>query len=223
MKKHDDLHEGERIEIIIDNDKHQEVYVSKIEEVIDRVTLIIASPISGKYFTYFSVGQEIKIVFFRDESAYAFNARVIDRIKYNNSVSAVVNAISKTHKVQRRNYFRLGVMVDMTISYKVGYNSVIKHLDAVDISGGGIKIMSAEKISLGTDVQINMNIPGIKGSIINGRVVRCAPSIKNSSIYDIGIEFVDISANCRQKIIQYIFARQRKILRRGLKEQIKNP
>lgn len=219
MKNNDDLQAGEKIELLLkrDNDKYTEVYFSKIEDVIDSKTYAISRPVSGGRYTYLSLGQEIGVAYFREDAEYVFDARVIERIKYGETVSAVISVISERRKLQRRNYYRLGIMIPVMLEYKHMGITVVNKLDTADISGGGIRLISPENINIGQEVTMSIAIPGVEGNLIKGRVVRSIHSERNKKRYDIGVEFLDIHPRIRQLIIQYIFAKQRELLKKGVK------
>lgn len=216
IKNRFDICIGEKIELFLDKTKKDERYLSKVEDIIDSVTFVITRPIGRRCFAHLIPGQTIEIVYFREDSAYCFDADVIECISSGQTMTAVVRAVSEKRKLQRRDYFRLSVMVPVTVGFWLHGKKVIKKYDTVDISGGGIRIQSSEKIEVGSKVELSIDICGIKDREITGSVVRCMLSEK-STLYNIGIKFDDISPRDRQTIIQFIFARQRELLKKGIK------
>lgn len=219
MRNNDDLQAGEKIELLLkgNNDKGTEVYLSKVEDVIDNETYAISRPVSGGKYTYLSLGQEIEVAYFREDAVFAFDARVIERIKYGAAVSAVIKVISERRKLQRRNYYRLGIMLPVMVEYKQEGGTVVKKLNTADISGGGIRLISPEHMNIGQEVTMSIGIPGVEGNLIKGRVIRSIHSERDKKRYDIGVEFLDIHPRIRQLIIEYIFAKQRELLKKGVK------
>lgn len=86
-------------------------------------------------------------------------------------------------------------------------------LTKVNISDGGIRIISA--VSLGRDdpVEIRLMLPTAPSMIfyIYGKVVSCEPAGENSELC---VEFTDIDDDIREHIAKYVFHKQREILRK---------
>ncbi|HBM80134.1 MAG TPA: hypothetical protein DD426_04745, partial [Clostridiaceae bacterium] len=95
MKQKREISRGEKIEVWLDADGSSERYLSKVEDVLDENTIIITRPVAPGKFTYLSLDQVVKIIYFRNEEAYYFDGKVIDRIKYKNSISIKIYAVSK--------------------------------------------------------------------------------------------------------------------------------
>lgn len=217
MKIDKNIHSGEKIELMIDSDSGYHRYFSRIEEVIDDKTFIITRPVGERNFAFLFEGQTLKVIYFREDSAYAFDAVVKEKMNQEEKLTATINAVSEIYKLQRRNYFRLAVMVPILLTFETGGKKVSKKLYTSDISGGGIRIASKDKIDEGTAVEIEVFIPGAEGQIIKGRIVRCMRSEKDLNLFDIGIEFTEINPRIRQVIVRYVFSKQRELISKGLK------
>lgn len=209
------LETGEKIELLIDRKGKPGRYLSKIDSIVGRDTFIITRPVGEEEYTYLSVGEVIKIVYFREDGAYFFTARVIERIKSEDVISAKVTSISEFYKMQRRNYYRLRIMVPVDIIFEDDMNILHKHFDTIDISGGGIRINCNYRFKINMDVEVTLHIESIQAFKIKGRVIRVTKSDKDIGMYEAGIEFVDVDSDIRQGIIQYIFERQRSILKKS--------
>jgi PilZ domain. len=90
------------------------------------------------------------------------------------------------------------------------YEGIIK-----DISGGGVKLATNKRLNINDEVLIEFTLPGSVNFSLNGVVTR---NVKNGANFDVGISFKDIDTNSREKIVSFIFAEQRKLLKRGLME-----
>jgi len=215
------LKPGEKIDLEINEGEKVGQYLSKVEDVINENTFVITRPISNEGYTYLSVGQVVRVMYYRMEALYYFDAEVIDRIKSNESVSAKLNIISDRYKLQRRNYYRLNIMVPVVLSASIasdkGIEKYTRKYDTVDISGGGLKIKCEIQLDINTEVDLSINIPGLEFEKIRGKVVRTQMIQKIPDIHEIAVEFTKISTNARQTIIKYIFAKQREIIKRGYK------
>lgn len=217
MKQENTISAGEKIELLIDRKGNPERFFSKVESIVTEDTFIITRPIGDEQLMFLSLGEIIRIVFFRDDGAYYFDAQVIERIKHQESISARVVALSEKYKLQRRNYYRLSTMVPVAITYFDKESKIIKSLDTIDISGGGMRIASTIRFGKDLEMDIEIKIPGMEDYIIKGKVVRSEWSDKGEGILETGIEFLNVTPLVRQMIIEYIFTKQRELLKKGYK------
>lgn len=216
MKNDSSLKPGEKIELLLNRKGSSERYLSKVETVISDDTFIITRPIGDEQYMFLTLGEIVRVIFFRDDGAYYFDAKVLERIKSQESISTRMVALSDKYKLQRRNYYRLNTMVPVTLTYFENGAMVSKKMDTIDISGGGIRIATVNKMNVGMEVGVTAEIQGIEDYEIIGRVVRSMLSEKGD-LYETGIEFTNIHQRIRQAIIEYIFTRQREILKKGFK------
>ncbi|MCM8774404.1 MAG: PilZ domain-containing protein [Candidatus Omnitrophica bacterium] len=105
---------------------------------------------------------------------------------------------------ERRKYPRLNVVV-VTCSSEEG-SSLEKVCVTRNISAGGICLILDKKREVNTTLSLKINLPDSSPSIIaKGRVVWSKSIILNSNevLYDLGIEFIDIEEDARQRIFRY--------------------
>ena len=82
----------------------------------------------------------------------------------------------------------------------------------VNISGGGLRFFSAERFNPGDRLFLKTFLPTHAHIIkIKCEVVRSAPT--GNDKYETAVKYVDMDETTRDKIIRYIFAKQRKLLR----------
>ena len=90
----------------------------------------------------------------------------------------------------------------------------------MDISGTGLRMVTGENLPMNTLIFANFilsKFPFIYIELL-GKVVRCEPIKKGE--YSIAINFVDISHEDREKIIEYIFQKQRHTLRKKRAKEV---
>ena len=219
MNNKENLKVGEKIELEINKGSESGQYLSKIEDIIDEKTFIITGPMGGEQLTYLSVGETVKVIYYRKDAMYYFEAEVKERIRNGKSLSAKLYAKTDRYKLQRRNYYRLGIMVPVkiTIPKSSEYNTeeIIKKFDTIDISGGGISILSNFTIQVGRMVKLSINTMGMEHEVIDGKVIRCIVSTYAINTFEIAIEFHEINPSIRQEIVQLIFSKQRELIKKG--------
>lgn len=87
----------------------------------------------------------------------------------------------------------------------------------VNISGGGMKFTCKDSFKSGEVLLLKTFLPTYAHVIrLKCEVVRVMPSAKGG--FDVAVKFLDMDEATRDKIIRYIFARQRKLLRTGKDE-----
>lgn len=96
------------------------------------------------------------------------------------------------------------------IAEKNGFN--IPEAREVNISGGGLRFTSQDSFSAGDRLILKTFLPTYAHAIkIKCEVVRVVPSDKGG--FDVAVKFTEMDETTRDKIIKYIFAKQRKLLR----------
>ena len=116
-------------------------------------------------------------------------------------------------KIQRRNFVRVD-MVEYAF-YKLQNDNeeeAWKKGIILDLSGGGMKIKTEEKLSLRDSVTVNIFIGENEKIQVVGEAVRVEKCKINE--YICGLKFKEISERTRDKIIQKVFEQMRK--QRGL-------
>jgi len=85
-----------------------------------------------------------------------------------------------------------------------------------NISGGGLKLLCNKNFVPGDKLDIRLFLPDQAQDIeVTGEVVWTCDNIDGG--YKVGIQFVDIDERVRERVVRYIFAWQRRMLRSGKK------
>ena len=96
------------------------------------------------------------------------------------------------------------------ISEKNGFN--MPEVKEVNISGGGLRFFSKEAFDAGQKLVLKTFLPVYAHVIkIKCEVVRSLPH--DGGGYSVAVKYVDMDETTRDKIIKYIFAKQRRVLR----------
>jgi hypothetical protein len=96
------------------------------------------------------------------------------------------------------------------ISEKNGFN--MPEAREVNISGGGLRFFSKEAFASGQKLVLKTFLPVYAHVIkIKCEVVRSLPN--EGGGYSVAVKYVDMDETTRDKIIKYIFAKQRRVLR----------
>ncbi len=85
-----------------------------------------------------------------------------------------------------------------------------------NISGGGLKMLCNKNFAPGDRLDIRLFLPDQSQDIeVTGEVVWTCENIEGG--YKVGVQFVDIDERVRERVVRYIFAWQRRMLRSGKK------
>ena len=92
----------------------------------------------------------------------------------------------------------------------------------VDIGGAGMKMTVDSPVEHGRIIQINLVLSKFPFIFIDvfGEVVRAEPVNEDGkNVYLLGIKFLDLDINEREKIIARVFQRHREVIRKGNSEE----
>jgi len=94
--------------------------------------------------------------------------------------------------------------------------TILENVESIDISGSGMSLIVSAPVEIGQLLQISMSTMGLPAGLfdLHGKVVRITPMDENEKeSFRIGVEFIDISEEERDRLIEYSFSRQRKLIR----------
>lgn len=113
--------------------------------------------------------------------------------------------------VKEKRKFRR-VKEDVKVTYKVMGKKGEYDLPALEISGGGLRLLLKEKLAPGTLLELGLNLPGDPETLFVLAKVAWqseAPSSVGESgkpkAYDSGIQFVKAGVINRRKIVKYVY------------------
>ena len=123
--------------------------------------IYISAPIyKGKRY-FLSDGQNISIFFYRDSAVYQFYAEVVKCIE-TNIIAFMVRPTSKLFRIQRRNYYRLPIVMDVIIERNQNDETHKLKCTTKDLSGGGIRVVCSEEFKEGENIKIEIPIKIVK-------------------------------------------------------------
>lgn len=209
---------GDNIEIEIDNGESFLRMKSEIISVINDCRVSLAMPIYQGRIYPVSVGGRFNIVFNKKNMGqFYFTAEVVKRMQKENLKLLVIEKKSDIRHFQRRDFFRLSILLNVNLEV-IENGASVKTISAIskDISGGGIRLITKEKLPKHTVVKCNIILDD--GIVVEpfGKVIRCEPQPDSMIKYDVGVCFTAIDEKLRSQIISFIFKNQRKLRKKGL-------
>lgn len=208
-----------KCEILI-NDK---VYKSIIQEAT-KDYIAISIPVCGSEYAPLNKDEKVTAVYYDENNLYGFNTDVIGRKK--DRIPMILLAIPENiKKIQRRRFFRVSLIKD--VSYlKVNKNISDSELSRLtmdskdfkkalmlDLSGGGLKIKTSEKIEVGDSLIIKIPLKKEDIFILSS----CIRAFKDmdSNLYVSGFYFLNIDDKTQDKVVAYVFQVMREQMKKS--------
>lgn len=210
------------------------VYKSQILDMVDSQHFQISTPIDGYKILLLPVGGRYEATIYAGKNIYLCQVKVTDRYKVRNQYVMDIELLNTPKKFQRRAYYRLEYTRDFEFSLpaeqeeaaeqeKAGVLEEIRRQEEqerelfdkgilLDLSGGGCRFVSREKIALGERLLLKipleseqLKIITVTGKLLSSRVLE-----SRGKSYEQRVEFVDIENAQREEIIKFIFEQERK-------------
>ena len=150
---------------------------------------------------------------------------VKDYKKQKEDMYAFLQILSGFEKYQRRHYYRMLCALDLSY-YMISDKQEMTPEEifsgvAVDISGGGLRFNASRKIEPGTQVRIQLQaiLPILLEKVwLQAKVLACVPLAYRKGIFEHRAEFISMTNQEREAMIQYIFLEERKRKKKGERE-----
>lgn len=211
------------------------VYKSQVYEVLDNGEIELLMPSEGGRLILLPLGIRYEFVFYTKSGLYKANGQIKERYKADNRYMIRIELNTQLSKFQRRQFYRLECVIDMTYFNITKEQSDLPTVEAVleslrdseffhkqkkacivDISGGGVRFISSEKNSPDSYmlmiVMLNNGIAE-KQYLIIGHIISCE-KVEHSDIRDIKyenrVEFLLKDRRMQEDIIKFIFAEERR-------------
>ena len=211
---------GDRLEITILKDhKTNKSYVSQVEDVIDENEVMIHVPISYGQLVKLSTREEYSILFFTEKGMARFDAEITEYVKENEFNFMKVKLLTDGERIQRREFFRFNCLLPLKFdALEESINNNEKHIlhDGIikDLGGGGVRFVSNESVIDKGRMRCVIMLDD-ECLVLIGKVLHKQHFPKSNYKYQYRIQFVGISQGDQEKIVQYIFNEQRKVMQKS--------
>lgn len=211
---------GDKIQLLRLNDrKDEKSYPSQILDIIDDDTLVISGPIHKSNFVLIHINDKVRIICtVENKGRYTFDAEVI-KVEHEGVYKLKVKRITDIAKYQLRQYFRLNISIPVTkyfvIKNEKGDKLLKENCRTKDISGGGLQLYSNYRHSVGDIIRCQFSLDGYIVDV-DAEVVRIVKVDTFEFDYALGVKFINIISRDRDRIIQFIFDKQRKLRKKGM-------
>ncbi|AGA70266.1 putative glycosyltransferase [Desulfitobacterium dichloroeliminans LMG P-21439] len=213
MQYLDKLVPGLSVEVHVPEGDYEGNYRTHIDEV-GKTRISVYAPQHRGMIIPLHERTPLVVTFWDEVASYAFNTTVIQRIAVPISIF-VLEMPESIKRVQRRNYVRVAAFYPLTyqVVERTGLGD-LKTGNMLDLSGGGMRFQSKEKLDIGTILFANLELPSYTIGT-PGRVCRVVP-VEDTSKFAISVDFYQISERDRDRIVRCVFNIQRDLRKKGL-------
>lgn len=193
-------------------------YRSRVEGIHGH-TITLAAPLKGGQIVSLSPGTAVKVIYTDQMAIYTFISNVISQDSLTPPTVTLGEPYDKK-RIQRRNFVRLEANLTVVFS-KVDENlelvGEVSWGNTVDISGGGVMFVCSTVLKCDDLIQATVHFSDNDSVRALGKVVRFVENPSSTKFkYSVGLEFTIIEELERDKIIKFIFNRQRELRKKGL-------
>lgn len=212
-----DLRINQLIEVTVDEDDSDYRHLaSRIEEITDD-HLHISVPMRKGELLPLRVGQYLIINFIIKGHSYVFNTIIVNR-RLNPLPILIIQKPTQISEIQRRQWVRVPAKLPLRFRASAHEKDVKpSEGNSLDISGGGILFLTADAVEDGQIIELEINLPNRTPVFCKAKILRTVE--KASQIGQpnkVILEYYEISEGHRDKIVNYIFEKQREWIRKGV-------
>lgn len=231
---------NQRVDIIVPYGNYEGKYSSQVVDVKNSSIFTINTPFSEGEVINIPIGTKIDIMLRENTGLYQIPVKVIKR-EVEVTPLLIVELVGEVSKIQEREFFRLDIYQETefrvvadnddlinlnNFDEEAGlYNDLIRAdnshtYNAIiqDISASGLKMVTKDdSLVEGQILEIDFNFTNLPFDKILAKVVRViVESKQDEKRYSIGVEFVHQNIVQRDKVIQWLFTKQRELRKKGL-------
>lgn len=181
-------------------------YSSSVQDV-GPGTFYIAVPTQGPNPLVLGRGEKVRVTFVNEMSRYEFTTAVVGWRQDNIPLYELLIP-GELRRIQLREFVRVPVMLDVEYAEDTGEGArpSYKKCTALDISGGGVRLLTKKEMPAGTRLFLRFTLPlktGPEEMELKGKVVRSwsDPETRN---HQCGVQFVGISRRQQDLIVRYV-------------------
>jgi c-di-GMP-binding flagellar brake protein YcgR len=201
------------LQVKVTDDPNSLTYRSRVEDVGGGI-IIMSWPTDGGGLIPVRVGQPLSLSFVREDAAYSFEGLVQDREK-EPIPYLKIRPLGPPLRVQRRQFFRVKVAIDVEITPivvpdvtgKLARSGVVRTF-TYDISGSGFAIRSESTWPAGALFDAKLMLPGDEVPIkLLAKVVNVEPLVgaDKRPKFHVGMFFVTLAESDRNRIVRHLF------------------
>jgi c-di-GMP-binding flagellar brake protein YcgR len=183
---------------------------TKLEELSMEGDLIVMQPTVRGIPLRSRPDEPAKFSFCRQDGVYMFDALMLSSFMRGNVRLCRCKPVSEVMKIQRREYYRLPIALDVIMEKREEKDGVSKRCRAktVDLSENAVQLtcFTGYEQGAGFNLEIRLSEKEIIG--VEGKVLRCVPPLDKKDPYSIVLVFEELSPRVRVRLRRYILKQQ---------------
>lgn len=222
---------GDKIDITYLHQNNGKKYMSSVFDIVSDTELEILMPTEEGKMVLFQIGFEAQFYFYTAKGLYTCDMVVTERQKKDNFFLLTVKRISPLKKFQRREYYRISLLLDFGY-YKVSddiasLETTDDLMDAIsdenfteqfmlaktkDLSGGGVRFLANETLESGDKILAVLTLQNAKVDqrfYLVGEVIACSPVENMRDRWIVRAKWCYKNLKDRDTIVRYIFEEDR--------------
>lgn len=210
-----ELSVGQALTISLSADPSSKRFNSKVHDLTE-LELVLSNPETEEEVGGFSTGTPLFVTLFQLKDAeYSFTTRVVRKEADGRFFS--VAHVAEMGRRQLREYVRLECHNEAAFRVVRSESApeVVKEAKRYkgllnDIGGGGINLRTVEEFHISDVLLLSFNFLGENFYGIKGKILRILPrTVHGEQVFQNHICFIEMDASAREKIIRFIFKKQR--------------
>ena len=208
---------GDKVELNFRTKYGKRQFLSKIINMLSDNVLDLMIPDEILDSSHIAKEAIIDVIIVKEDAIFKFSVIVLGKVN-DNITGLRVQINSEIKKIQRRDFYRLGIMnkfhgriVEDIKAYKFGevFAGTI-----MDISGGGALIHINKDLNPDVIIELSFKIRNEKEPVPFGVVLRKSIIDVPKYKFEYGIKFINITESDRSVLMKDIFEEQRKLIKK---------
>lgn len=203
-----------RVELEVHDPDFEGKYASRVMDVTKKEIELMAPTEKGELVPI-RRKTKVTIDYIGQRAMYRFDSIITRRFR--DPVAGIaIKKPRRVERIQRREFVRLEINIPIKyrLSVEEGEPEEFKKSYTIDLSGGGLRFISDEKLPEDEFLEIRLGMDRVN-EVIFGKIARVAQTEDNDG-YEIGLEFKSLSPATQDEIVSWIFNKQREMIRKGL-------
>jgi len=217
--KSDLLNVRDRTELHLTDKDSESIFPVRVQE-IDETGIVIDRPVIDRRLMPSKLGDEVTLVFHKNDAAYRFQAKVLEEDYLERLPVLKVEQPKKLERMQRRSYFRLDLDRPLLFRKQTGEskfdeNEPYIRATIADLSAGGVKfrVLSSASSELddGNNIQLVFKLNENESIMkLRAQILKISEN-ENSPLYNIAVcRFLEITTKIQEAIIVHNIRFQRR-------------
>lgn len=227
---------GDKIDINFLHQNNGKTYKSSVMDILNEREMEITMPTDEGKMVLFQVGLGLQLFFYTQKGLFTCDAVVTGRSKKDNFFILTIKIMSALKKFQRRDFYRVASSVDFTY-YKITdevaalettedlfeeianpeylAEKMVAHTR--DISGGGMKFTSNEKLEAGSHILAVIRLANTKMDqmfYLVANIIECVPVEHVHDKWIVRSKWLLKNPKDRDAIVRYVFEEDRMLRRK---------